>query len=252
MVALQVVRQEPDAALQGHESRAPGQVFQLRLRQASLSSFQEAPGVGLKQVDVEIDLAQVLLVLLAVVGTEANRVAEVVDAQTRHGGVQVDDADALAGSPVDEDIIELGVVVGDPQGQLSLPQSGKRHGAVRLPVKDELDFLFHILGTAHFVGGQGGLKLGEPVLGIVEVHDGLVKGLRGIVLEQVLEPAEGPGGGLEKLRGRGLEAVGIFNEGGQPPDLAVFVGVEVPAILRFHQAQGLPGGIPAGGDDLLP
>ena len=252
MVALQVVRQEPDAALQGHESRAPGQVFQLRLRQASLGSFQEAPGVGFKQVDVEIDLAEILLVLLAVVGAEANRVAEVVDAQTRHGGVQVDDADDLVGSPVNEDIIELCVVVGDPQRQLSLPQSGKRHGAVRFPVEDKLDFLFHILGTVHFVGGQGGLKLGKPVLGIVEVHDGLVKGFRGIVMEQVLEPAEGPGGGLEKLRGCGLEAVGIFNEGSQPPDLAVLIRKEIPAVSGLHQAQGLPGGIPAGGDDLLP
>ena len=142
--------------------------------------------------------------------------------------------------------------MGDPQRQLSLPQSGKRHGAVRLPVKDELDFLFHTLGAVPFVGGQGGLKLGEPVLGVVEVHDGLVKGFRGIVLKQVLEPAEGPGGGLEKLRGRGLEAVGIFNEGGQPPDLAVFVGIEVPAVSGFYQAQGLPGRIPAGGDDLFP
>ena len=119
-------------------------------------------------------------------------------------------------------------------------------------MKDELDFLFHILGTVLLVGSQGGLKLGKPVLGVVEVHDGLVEGFRGIVLEQVLEPAEGPGGGLEKLRGRGLEAVGIFNEGGQPPDLAVLIRIEVPAILRFHQAQGLPGGISAGGGDLLP
>ena len=73
-----------------------------------------------------------------------------------------------------------------------------------------------------------------------------------IALQQVLEPAEGPGGSLEQRRGSGLEAVRIFNEGGQPPDLSIGIGVEVLSVPGLHQGQGLPHGIAAGSKDLFP
>ena len=252
MVAVQVVRQEPDAALQGHEPGAPGQVFQFGGGQTALGPLQETPGVDLVQPDVEIDLAQILFILLAVVGAEADGVAEVVDGKARHGGVQINDADTLVGSAVDEDVVELGVIVGNPQRELAAAQRFQCHGAVGLPIQYELDIGGDVLGPAQLVGSQRGLKFGKPILGVVEVHNRFVQGSGGIALQQVLEPAEGPGGGLEQLRGGGLEAVRIFNEGGQPPDLPVRVGVEVLPFFGLHQRQGLPQGVATGEDYLFP
>ena len=84
----------------------------------------------------------------------------------------------------------------------------------------------------------------------MKVHNGLMQRLGRIILKHMLEIAEGTGGGLKQLRGCGLEAVGIFNERSEPPDLAGAVGVVILSIPGFHQTQGLPHGIaPLLGDD---
>ena len=250
VVALQIVRQEADAALQGHQPGAPGQVLQFRRGQGALAALQEAPGVDLIQAHVKIHLGQILFVLGAVVGAEADGVAEVVDGQAGHGGVKVDDADALAGGPINENVVQLGVVVGDPQGQLPLSQGFHSHGTVRLTGQNKVHF--RPAGVCQVFGGsgQGGLELAQPVLGVVEVHNGLVEGFSGVVLQHALEVAEGTGGGLKQLRRGGLEAVGAFNERHHPPDLAGLIGVVVLAVPGLHQTQGLPQGIAASGNDL--
>ena len=64
------------------------------------------------------DLAQILLVFRRGAGGGAHHVAEVVERQAGHHGVEIDDADGFAGFVVEQNVIELGVVVGDALGQI--------------------------------------------------------------------------------------------------------------------------------------
>ena len=143
-------------AFQRHQPGAPWQILQLRRGQASPRPLQEAPGEHLVQRNVKIDFRQVLLVLHAVVRAKADGVAEVVDGETRHGGVQIDDADALMGVPVDQDVIQLRVIVGDPKRKLSLPQRPQSNAAVRFPPQNELNLRGYPLCPVQLIGFQRG------------------------------------------------------------------------------------------------
>ena len=79
----------------------------------------------------------VRFVLGTVVGTGADGVAKIIGGQARHYSVQVDDAQTLAGGLVNEDVVDLGVVVGDTQGDLSGSQLVQQHMAVGLPGTDK-------------------------------------------------------------------------------------------------------------------
>ena len=153
---------------------------------------------------------------------------------------------SFSGLVVHEDVVQLGVVVGHPQGQSALPQGGQGHGAVRLPVQHELDFGLTGGGPAQGVGGDGVLQLGQAVLRVVEVGDGLVQGIRRVVLQQLLEPPEGPPGGGEQLRRLGgLVADGVLHEGVQPPRAPLAVGEEGLPVFGADDLQGLPAAVAA-------
>ena len=92
-------------------------------------------------MQVKVDLALVRFVLGTVVGTGADGVAKIIGGQARHYSVQVDDAQTLAGGLVNEDVVDLGVVVGDTQGDLSGSQLVQQHMAVGLPGTDKGDLL---------------------------------------------------------------------------------------------------------------
>ena len=70
-----------------------------------------------------VTLRQVLLVFFGGAGGGAHHVAEIVERQARHHGVEVDDADAFAGCVVEHHVVELGVVVRDALGQVCLEQN---------------------------------------------------------------------------------------------------------------------------------
>ncbi len=89
------------------------------------------------------------------IGSKTDGIPKVVDGKTGHDGVQVDDAKALAGVLVHQDIVQFGVVVGHPQGDFSLPHGGKGHRAVRLPLEAEVDFPLAVLYPAQLVRCHG-------------------------------------------------------------------------------------------------
>ena len=184
------------------------------------------------------------------VRAEADGVAEIVDGESRHGGVQIDDTDALVGVPVDQDVVQLRVVVGDAEGKLPFPQRPQSNAAVLFPRQKELDFRGYPFRPVQLIGFQRGEKLTEADFGVVEMGNGLVKCLGGIIPEHVLEPPERPSRRRKQLRRGRLIAVGIFDEGHQPPHPAPVVGHKIRALSGFHQAQGLPGGVAALGKNL--
>lgn len=92
------------------------------------------------QMQVKMDFALVRFVLSAVVGTGADGIAEVVGRKSRHHGVEVNDTDAFSGSGIDEDIVDLGVIVGDAQRNFASCQLIQQDIAVLLPRMDKFDF----------------------------------------------------------------------------------------------------------------
>ena len=247
MVALQIISEEANAAFQGHELGTPGKIVQLRLGQGTAGALQEALGVHFVQGKIKVHFGQILLILSTVVGSEADGVAKVVDGEAGHHSVQVNDANTFAALAVNKDVVKLGVVVGHPQGELSIPQGLESHRTVRLPLFHKFQLRLYILHPAHGVRGHRCLQLGQTVLGVVEARNGLIEGIRGVVLKHPLKAAENPGGGGKQLRSlRGLEADGSLNEGVDTPGAALAVGIEALTVPGGNHSHGFPAGVTAG------
>ena len=71
-------------------------VFSLSL----IHILQEASGEDLIQPQVKIHLAQILFILRTVIRAETDGITEIVNGKARHGGVQINDANALVAFPV--------------------------------------------------------------------------------------------------------------------------------------------------------
>ena len=224
MVAVQVVGQEPDAAFQRHQLGAQGQDLLFQLRQPRAGA-QKAPGIGAEQVQAHLHLAQIGFILGSGGGTEADGIAKVIAAQARHNGVQVDDAQRCAVRRVQHDVVELRIVMGDPQGELPrLEKIGQGCGFF-FPVEGEADLVPNILGPAHGVGGQNLPEDPVTVRRVVEVGDYLVQAPRGEILELLLEAAKGRGALVEiPWALRRLQAQAVLHKFVHPPEAAVAVG----------------------------
>ena len=180
------------------------------------------------------------------VGAKADGVAEVIDGQPGHHGVQVDDAQGLTGFLIHKDVVQLGVVVGDPQGKHPVPQRLEGGGAVLLPGQHEVDIRLAVLGPAQRIGGHGVLQVLKPVFRVMEAGDGHVEGVGGVVPQQPLEAAEGPAGGGKQLRRLGgLIAHRPLHKGEGPPYAALAVGDAGAAVPGADDGQGLPVGVAA-------
>ena len=199
-----------------------------------------------------MNLALVLLILAAVIGAKADRVAKVVRRQPRHHRVQVDDAQPLHRPFVQQDVVELGVVVGDPQRQLAPLLQVEQVPAVRLMLPHKFDLPLHLGRAAHCVLLHRPLKVLVTLGGVVEAGDGLGQagGVKGPQLP--LEAAKG-GGALEQvlLVARLLQADAALDVGEHPPAAPFFIPMVEPAVVAGDHPHALPANIPAGLPGLL-
>ena len=246
-IAVQVVLQEAAGALQGHGVGTHGQGLNLGLGQVG-GGLQEAAGVDLEQVQVHLHLGQVLLVLGGGGGTEADGVTEIEGTQAGHDGVQVQDAQALAGLLVQQNVVQLGIVVGDAQGQAAVLTLLLEPGAHLLALQDEVHLGLDTGQTAHGVGGNRLLELAIAVGGVVEFGDGLGQGLGGELAEHLLEAAEGQGGLVEVVLALGGVQAEAADEVVHAPELALGVLVVELAVLGGQEVQGQTGVIHPGPD----
>ena len=257
MVSIQVVRQEPDAAFQRHGQRPQGQGLPLRRRKGG-AGLQKPPGENAVQLQIHFHFAQILLILRRRGRAEADGVAEIVGAEPRHGGIQVDDAQGRMGLFIQHHIVELGIVVGHPQGEHPGVEHFRQPGAHLLMSQRKGDFLFHRSGPAHGVPGNGLPENPEPVRGVVEVANGFVEGFRRESAELLLEGAEG-NGALVQIPGTlgGLKADAPLDEIKHPPVAVRAVMVPVLSIQGGNQGQSGIGifqnsvEIPGNGSDVL-
>ena len=213
---------------EGEEGASGGEV-------TAQESFEHGPLQG--------DFGEVLLVFGRGAGGGADHVAEVVEGEAGHDGVEVDDAEGFAGAVVEHDVIELGVVVGDALGELGVQEDAGEG----LEAEGEVDLG---LGEGDAVGGVGGdglLERGEAFGGVVEVGDGVVEAGRGEVSELMLEEAEGFGG----LIGLGggfddVEGVSVLDEGVGAPVVAEVVGVQGSGVACGDEGEGAAVGVGVG------
>ena len=245
-IAGDMIRQEAHTAFQRHHLGGKGQHPDLRRRQPVAALLQKASGVLLEQIQITGDQGEIPLILGGGIGAETDAVAEIIQGETGHDGVQIDDADRAAGNVVQHDVVELGVVVRHPQGQLAGGQHIHQHPHVRLTRPDEGDFLRCLRRPAGGVFRHGGFKIPIPGSGIVKVGDRFVQGGGGIVRQQPLKAAEGTAGIIEMLRfGGGLIGDGVFDEDKCAPIAAVGRGVIGLSGFGGNQGQAFPVGIAA-------
>ena len=84
----------------------------------------------------------------------------------------------------------------------------------------------------------------------MEVHNGLMEGLSGVVCQQPLEATKGTGRSLEQLGSCLLQTYRLFHIIGKSPDLPGRVGVVRLAFPGRNQIQGFPHHIAPCGFDL--
>ena len=138
--------------------------------------------------------------------------------------------------------VQLGVVVGNAQGQLAFLQHVSQLSADLLVSQHEVDFSLTFLCTAHHVFCQDFLEDTETVRGVVEVLDGLMQGFCGEAGQLLLEGAECDGALIEILGSLGgLQADGTLNEVINTP-VGILLHMQVGfAVHSGDQGQGTVG-----------
>ena len=111
-VSGKIVIQISGGELESHDQAAVREAVDLVLREQILGVGQEALGKCLKHFHVQADLVEFQRGGAHGVAGGADCIAEIVACETGHDCVQIYDADGLAGVRVEEDVVDLGVVVG--------------------------------------------------------------------------------------------------------------------------------------------
>lgn len=156
--------------------------------------------------------------------------------QARHYGIQVNNYDGLVSVGLKEDIVDLGVVMGHPQRQLScLIEVGKTTGLL-LHRLEPLHLLGHLGSHAHRILRHIGKQFLIALAGVVEIGNGHVELLGVKVGQQHLELAKGLAGTAHHFQ----VGAGIISAGGnvveQAPEPVVIKEIDLP-VRRMVKVQ---------------
>ena len=105
-------------------------------------------------------------------------ITEVKGAEARHGGIQVNDAQGGTGGVAEHDIVQLGIIVGDPQRKRSSRQHIHQRTGLLLSCQGKVDLGPHIFGAAADIGCQCLFENAVTVSGVVEIGNDLTQGIR--------------------------------------------------------------------------
>ncbi len=237
-VAFKVVGEKAEADLEGDEFAGEGEEVFLGGGQEIGGGGEVAADQGFKHGKFHADFGEVELVFLGGAGGGADHVAEIVEGEAGHDGVEVDDADAFAGGVVEHDVVEFGVVVGDALGEIGVKQNAG-HGLI---LEGEFDLGFGGLGAVGGVAFDGFFEVGEAGGGVMEIGDGVVEARGGEIGEEFLELTESLGG-LKGLGGGfdGVEGAGVFDEDVNTPIVGEVVAMKAGAVIGGDEGEGTSG-----------
>ena len=134
--------------------------------------------------------AKVAFILGGRTATRAAHVAEVVERQSRHHRVEVNDTNALTGGIVEHHVVQLGVVVRDafrhPAARLQVEQ----HVHHRFVAQAEIDLPLHRGGAIARVFLDGRAQSVEPPAAVMKVRNRFVQSWRRQVGQLPLKQAK--------------------------------------------------------------
>ena len=214
------------------------QVLLLGLVEHAARTGQIAAHQGLEHGKLHADLGQVFLVFQGRAGGGADHVAEIIERQSRHDRVEVDDANAFLRGVVQHHVVELRVVVRRPLGQNALGLQVDQPRGDRLAAQGEIDFRpgrpARLAASASMACSNAAKRLG--VLwksGIVSCNRG-----SGQVGQEALELPERLGRLVGLLRRfHGIVGPGILNEDVSPPAFALGIDVEQPPVAGRYKRE---------------
>ena len=199
---------------------------------------------GLEHGDVEVDVVGVGLGFVGGVAGGAAEVAEVIEREAGHDGVQVDNGDAPLGGGIEEGVVDLGVVVGDALGNLPAKVTIQQVGHQVTALTHELEFLGDLLGAVADVLIGGLLERRVAHRGVVEIGDGLVEPGGGQVGHHVLELRKAARGLKGDVRvAHVVVALHPIDEVVEPPPLAGKGAHAVALLAGVNQREDLDVGI---------
>ena len=236
VVAIQIIRQEPDAALHRHGLSSHWQQLQLLCRQAGAGA-DIAARKDAEAVETHLHFGNVFFILCGSCRAKANGIAEVIKTRSRHDRVEIDDAQRFARFCVQQDVIELRVIVCHAQRQFAGSQRILNSCHLCLPGQRKFNFRLNLRCPVHGVALQCLQKRAVTVRCIVEIRDGLVQLRRREIRQELLEGAEAHGALIKVLVRLGkLEANRIFHKVIRAP-IGILRMQIACAVMRFYKRQ---------------
>jgi len=229
-VSVEIIAQEAEALFEGDQPAAEGEVIDLGGIKKSPGHREVAPSEGREHTHLHPDQGQVGLVLSCGAGGAAHHVAEIVEGAARHDSVEVDDAEGLAAGIIEEDVIELGVVVGDAFGHGALAHEIDQYGCDAAALQGEIDLLPAVRGASGAILLHRPFEIGKAESSVVKIGDGLVQPAARQIDEGLLEAGKG-GSGEEGLLRRldDVAGVGALDEEGEAPAAPLRIDVAIAA-----------------------
>ena len=160
-----------------------------------------------------------------------------------HDGVEVDDAEAPV-VLVEQHIVELGIVVGDPQGDLPLFAQPFDGHHLFGPVEDELHIVLNSGSPVLRVFLQHFVEIVQPHLHVVEAGQHLVypRGVQSC--DQHLKTPDGPASLISLSGGLYLVVAAVpFDEDIGPPVISLVIPVKELSVGGGDDREGLPVGV---------
>ena len=120
--------------------------------------------------------------------------------KTRHHGIQVDDTDPLSSQIVDHNIVQLCIVVGHTQRDLTLCKQFTKYIRYIFVIQNKLNFILHIFCASTDIGLYCPFKCLESCFRIMESFDRLMQTVCRIVRKKSLEISKRIGALIEIFR----------------------------------------------------
>lgn len=239
LVALEVVGEKADADGERDDFAGEHEHAAFGGGEEVAGGFDVTAGEGLEHGHFEFDAIEELFVFGGAAGGGTDHVAEVVEDETGHDGVEIDHAHGFAGLLVEHHVVELGIVMGDAGRDFAAGFGVDEGGDDLVLGLGEGDFAFGDLGAVELVAFDGAKEAFEAFGGVVKVGDGGGEFVGGQVGEEVLELAEGVTGLGGLFRGfDGVETADAIDEDEGPPEAALVVDVERLAVLGADDFEG--------------
>ena len=239
-VTIEIIAQKAQPLLVDDHPCAQRQPRRFPRRQRARGFLQKAADDGVEVVQAQAHPRGIRLVLGRCVGARAHEVSEIVECGAGHHRIQVQHAHALAADVIDEDVVELGVVVRDPQGQFARVQSLHDSAGFVPAGQGEVDEVPGLMRPVVRIRVHRLHERLETFGRVMKIGDGDVHIFGGEIIQPPQKAPEGPGRLVEMLGAFHL-LIGprAFDEKIGPPVVAI--GRDQVGASRFgwDQCQGL-------------